>query len=149
MAGLVQGDGLRGRIRWAAAALCVIVAVAYLSVFLSLLPTLGQVGDDPTPLFAVLASVYVVGAVLLLYRDSSALHWAGGALQIILLSSYFGITVIGEMQHPDPMAAQPFALRFLAQGIVIGAAQLILAGALIYLASSRRDSRSSAHRSGS
>ena len=85
----------------------------------------------------------------MLYRDSSALHWAGGALQIILLSSYFGITVIGEMQHPDPMAAQPFALRFLAQGIVIGAAQLILAGALIYLASSRRDSRSSAHRSGS
>jgi hypothetical protein len=128
----------RTKVRWTAITLCIIVALAYLWVFVTLLPTFGHVSDDPTLLFAVLTGTYVVGAVLLLSRDNVAVEWAGVAVQVVLLAAYISLTVIGGIQHPDPAAAVPFALRFLPHGIVVGAAQVLLVGLLAYLALSRR-----------
>ncbi|HET7723454.1 MAG TPA: hypothetical protein VFK68_02345 [Propionibacteriaceae bacterium] len=111
--------------------------MAYLIVFMTLLPTLGTVGDDPTPLFAVLAGTYLVGAVLLLSRDNVLVDWVGVAIQVVLLAAYLSLTVVGGLQHPDPAEAVPFALRFLPHGIVVGAAQVLLVGVLAYLAVTR------------
>ncbi|HSN11319.1 MAG TPA: hypothetical protein VLS51_04345 [Propionibacteriaceae bacterium] len=121
----------------AATVLCIVVAVVYLAVFFTLLPTFGQVADDPTPLFAVLAGTYVVGAILLLSRDNVVVEWVGMIVQVVLLAAYLSLTVVGDIEHPDPSAAIPFSVRFLPHGVIAATAQVLLIGVLAYLALSR------------
>lgn len=118
----------RRTVRWVAAALAAVLAVLYLVVFFVQLPHLHET-DNPAPVYAALAVVYVIGAVLLVVRDASILQWIGVAVQGVLLALFFWL--LSELYaHGD----QGFILDMLALAVAINTGQVILAGLLAYLA---------------
>lgn len=118
----------RRTLRWVAAALAGVLSGLYLVVFFVQLPHLHET-DNPAPVYAALAVVYVIGAVLLVVRDASILQWIGVAVQVVLVGLFFWL-LLKLYENGD----QGFILDMLALAVAINTGQMILAGVLAYLA---------------
>lgn len=129
----------RRTMRYAAAALCAVVAVLYL-VLLFLVhdaeASADVVVDTTWGAYLFLAVPYLVGAVLLAVVDQRALWVLGAAVQVVVVSLFvvFGVGVLG----PDD--AGVFAYEALSDlpmeafAGVVTVIQLVLLGLLAFLA---------------
>lgn len=120
----------RRSLRFLTAAVTAAVAALYVAVFLVQLPHLHEL-DNPAPVYAALAAVYAVGAVLVALRDQQALLWTGATVQVVLLTLFFWL-LAGLYAHGE----ESFILDMLGLAIGINAAQVVLLGLLSYLAGS-------------
>lgn len=106
------------------------VAILYLVLFLVLLPHLEET-DNPAPVFLVLAVLYAAGVLLILWRDSRVLNLVGVGVQVFLVAGYVWLWASSAAQDDDE-----FFWDHLALGLVITAAQVVLAVLLVQLARS-------------
>lgn len=116
--------------RYLAAGIAAGIGVLYVALFLALLPHLRET-DNPAPVFLVLAVVYAAGALLVLARDSRVLHLVGVGVQVFLVAGYVWLWASSASAGDDA-----FFRDHLALGLVITAAQVVLAVLLVLLARS-------------
>lgn len=116
--------------RYVAAGVAAGIGVLYVVLFLVLLPHLRET-DNPAPAFLVLAVVYAAGALLVLGRDSRVLHLVGVGVQVFLVAGYVWLWSRSAAEGDDTFFRDNLAL-----GVVITAAQVVLAVLLVLLARS-------------
>lgn len=127
----------RKRIRHLAAALCTIVALAYLVLlFLVADAEAAQaavVSDTTYGAYLFLAVPYLVGAALLVFLDHRVLWVVGAAVQVLVLALFvlFGVGMFGPGVFEYEVLG---ALRMELWAAAILGAQVILFGLLVYLA---------------
>jgi len=119
--------GARGLLRIVTAALVAVVAVLYLAVFLVQLPHLHET-DNPAPLYAFLAVVYLAGAVLVALRDTRPVLLLGLLVQALLLGGFTWLLVL-LIREGD----QGFLTDMLGLVIAVTAGQVVLVGLFSYL----------------
>jgi hypothetical protein len=106
----------RRLVRLVAASISALTAVLYLLIGFGVL----QVVETSSP-DAPSGGAYLVGALLLISLDRRSLWVAGACLQVAVIVMY---VVVGQQRTPS----------FEVWGLTIKAAQLVLLGALLYLA---------------
>lgn len=114
----------RRTVRYLAAAIVAITAVMYLLIGVGVLRVVDQVSPDAPPLldFGLMAgAAFGLGALLLLTLDNRILWVLGALLQVGVIVMY---VVVGQERTP---AFEPW-------GITIKMLQVVLLGALLYLA---------------
>ena len=112
----------RRTLRIATVALTATVAALYLAVFLVQLPHLHET-DNPAPLYAFLAVVYLAGAALVALRDTRAVLLIGLLIQALLLAGFTWLLAL-LIREGD----QGFLTDMLGLVIAVIAAQVLLVG---------------------
>lgn len=117
----------RWTIRRAAAALCGVIAAVYVLIGLEVVTVVEETEEEVDMVVFGLgaASLFLVGAVLLLAVDRRAVWFAGAALQVMVIAMYISV---GAERTP----------AFEAWGISLRVMQLVLLAALVYLATRPR-----------
>ena len=119
--------GTRGLLRILTTALVAVVAALYLAVFPVQVPHLHET-DNPAPLYAFLAVVYLAGAVLVALRDTRPVLLLGLIAQALLLGGFTWLLVL-LIREGD----QAFLTDMLGLVIAVTAGQVVLLGLFAYL----------------
>jgi hypothetical protein len=117
----------RWTVRRAAAALCALIATVYVLIGLEVV-TVVEESEEAVDILAFglgAASIFVVGAALLLAVDRRPVWFVGAALQVMIIAMYVSV---GAERTP----------AFEAWGIALRVMQLVLLAALVYLATRPR-----------
>jgi hypothetical protein len=123
-------DQRRWAVRRAAAGLCGVIAAVYVLIGLEVVTVVEETEEEVDMVVFGLgaASIFLVGAALLLTVDRRAVWFAGAALQVMVIAMYISV---GAERTP----------AFEAWGISLRVMQLVLLAALVYLASRPLDDR--------
>jgi hypothetical protein len=117
----------RWTLRRAAAALCGVIAAIYVLIGFEVV-TVVEETDEPADMVVFglgAASIFAVGAVLLVTVDRRMVWFAGAALQVMIIAMYVSV---GAERTP----------AFEAWGLTLRVMQLVLLAALVHLATRPR-----------